>query len=124
MLDLNKYGEIPERPKGADCKSVVDDFDGSNPSLPTTKKGELSPLKYRGVEQLAARRAHNPEVAGSSPASATKIGLQYQKDIGVFFLILCGINYKRLFIDGLLAEKIRIFLVGIFFSCIVLKDLV
>ena len=29
--------------------------------------------KYRGVEQLEARRAHNPEVVGSSPASATKI---------------------------------------------------
>ena len=28
---------------------------------------------YRGVEQLVARRAHNPEVVGSSPASATKI---------------------------------------------------
>ena len=27
---------------------------------------------YREVEQLAARRAHNPEVAGSSPALATK----------------------------------------------------
>ena len=26
---------------------------------------------YRGVEQLEARRAHNPEVVGSSPASAT-----------------------------------------------------
>ena len=26
---------------------------------------------YRGVEQLAARRAHNPEVGGSSPSSAT-----------------------------------------------------
>ena len=27
--------------------------------------------QYRGVEQLEARRAHNPEVVGSSPASAT-----------------------------------------------------
>ena len=27
---------------------------------------------HRGVEQLEARRAHNPEVVGSSPASATK----------------------------------------------------
>ena len=27
---------------------------------------------YRGVEQLVARRAHNPKVAGSSPVSATK----------------------------------------------------
>ncbi len=29
------YGWIPERPKGADCKSVVDDFEGSNPSPST-----------------------------------------------------------------------------------------
>ena len=28
--------------------------------------------RYRGVEQLEARRAHNPEVVGSSPASATR----------------------------------------------------
>ena len=28
--------------------------------------------KYRGVEQLVARRAHNPKVVGSSPAPATK----------------------------------------------------
>ena len=27
--------------------------------------------KYRGVEQLVARRAHNPEVVGSSPSPAT-----------------------------------------------------
>jgi hypothetical protein len=27
----------------------------------------------RGVEQLVARRAHNPEVAGSNPAPATTI---------------------------------------------------
>ena len=27
--------------------------------------------KYRGVEQMVARRAHNPEVGGSSPSPAT-----------------------------------------------------
>ena len=27
--------------------------------------------RYRGVEQLVARRAHNPEVVGSSPSPAT-----------------------------------------------------
>ena len=32
---------------------------------------KLQGSKYRGVEQLEARRAHNPEVVGSSPASAT-----------------------------------------------------
>ena len=26
-----KHGWVPERPKGADCKSVVSDFGGSNP---------------------------------------------------------------------------------------------
>ena len=31
----------------------------------------LLPPPYRGMEQLVARRAHNPKVAGSSPAPAT-----------------------------------------------------
>ena len=29
------YGSVPEWPKGADCKSVVNDFGGSNPPAPT-----------------------------------------------------------------------------------------
>ncbi len=29
---------------------------------------------YRGVEQLVARRAHNPEVVGSNPSPATTLG--------------------------------------------------
>ncbi len=33
-------------------------------------------LPHRGVEQLVARRAHNPKVAGSSPAPATKKTLE------------------------------------------------
>jgi hypothetical protein len=41
----------------------------------------LHPLN-RGVEQLVARRAHNPKVVGSSPASATKKG---SEQIGAFF---------------------------------------
>ena len=32
------YGGIPERPKGADCKSVVTDFAGPNPASPTIKR--------------------------------------------------------------------------------------
>ena len=39
---------------------------------------------YRGVEQLVARRAHNPKVVGSSPAPATREGLHTE---GLFF---CG----------------------------------
>ena len=29
-----QHGRIPERPKGADCKSVGSTFEGSNPSPP------------------------------------------------------------------------------------------
>ncbi len=32
----NIRGEVPERPKGTDCKSVGDAFGGSNPPLSTT----------------------------------------------------------------------------------------
>ena len=39
---------------------------GSSPVTGTT-----GTTQYRGVEQLVARRAHNPEVGGSSPPSAT-----------------------------------------------------
>ena len=59
-----RNGEVPEWLKGADCKSAAFRFVGSNPTLTTTD--------YRGVEQLVARRAHNPKVVGSSPSSATK----------------------------------------------------
>ena len=34
------YGGIPERPNGADCKSVVTDFGGSNPPSPTNPEHE------------------------------------------------------------------------------------
>ena len=33
-LVVHFYGRIPKWPKGADCKSVIDDFEGSNPSPP------------------------------------------------------------------------------------------
>ena len=37
----SEYGGIPEWPKGADCKSVVSDFGGSNPPSPTKKSDIL-----------------------------------------------------------------------------------
>ena len=39
--------------------------------------------EYRGVEQLEARRAHNPEVVGSSPASATITGTVMDTNVSV-----------------------------------------
>ena len=40
--------------------------------------------KYRGVEQLVARRAHNPKVVGSSPSPATR-KTPKSLDFGAFF---------------------------------------
>ena len=48
--------------------------------------------EYRGVEQLVARRAHNPEVVGSSPASATKsvtVVDTISTTVIFYFLLLC-----------------------------------
>ncbi len=36
--ELNRFGSVPKWPKGADCKSVVSDFGGSNPPAPTKQK--------------------------------------------------------------------------------------
>lgn len=44
---------------------------------------------FSGVEQLAARRVHNPQVAGSIPAPATKRrGLRAVRDFFLMALIV------------------------------------
>ena len=35
------------------------------------KNVRIFAVQYRGIEQLVARRAHNPEAGGSSPSPAT-----------------------------------------------------
>ena len=54
---------------------MVDTGDLKSPGSNTVPVRVRSPApnQYRGVEQLVARRAHNPEVAGSSPVSATMV---------------------------------------------------
>ena len=60
------------------CGGMVDTGDlkspGSN-AVPVRVRSPAPPgtVQYRGVEQLVARRAHNPEVGGSSPPSATMV---------------------------------------------------
>ena len=46
--------------------------------------------KYRGVEQMVARRAHNPEVAGSSPVPATTKRALERKVPTLFSFCLLG----------------------------------
>ena len=56
-------------------------------SAADTDSGPVSVFKkikiYRGMEQLVARRAHNPKVTGSSPVPATT------KDTGNGILFFC-----------------------------------
>ena len=59
----HQYGWIPEWPKGADCKSVGNAFEGSNPS----------PSTYADVAQLAEQLICNQQVIGSSPIIGLKL---------------------------------------------------
>ena len=45
-------------------------------------------IEYRGVEQLAARRAHNPKVVSSSLTPATKNLTRAARDCRLLFFCL------------------------------------
>ena len=69
-----KFGGIPERPKGADCKSASTAFDGSNPS-PTTiskithlKRGAFFFAMGEEISDVRERSEGNP-----SPTTISKI---------------------------------------------------
>ena len=69
-------GQIPEWPKGTDCKSAGTAFGGSNPPSPIKMQvdklssGIYTKYVSAGWSSLEARRAHNPKVVGSNPAPA------------------------------------------------------
>ena len=60
-----RRGEVPEWPKGADCKSAGYAFEGSNPSLST--------ILCAGIAQLVEREPSKLGVAGSSPVSRSNL---------------------------------------------------
>ena len=49
------YGGIPERPKGADCKSVVTDFAGPNPASPTIKEKRVLATRFSFIAAKPGR---------------------------------------------------------------------
>ena len=71
---------------------LVDTGDLKSPGSDTVPVRVRSPApsSYRGVEQLVARRAHNPEVAGSSPVPAPIKKTVFLLKHGLFLLyMLC-----------------------------------
>ena len=66
-------GEVPEWPKGADCKSVGNAFGGSNPPLSTITLKEVSLKSRAGVAQWLERQPSKLRVAGSNPVSRSSL---------------------------------------------------
>ena len=75
-------GRVPERSKGTDCKSVVSDFEGSNPSPSTAASVIFETMvgannESAGVAQLVELQPSKLDVAGSRPVSrstTTRVG--------------------------------------------------
>ena len=58
-ISTSEYGRFPEWPKGADCKSVVNDFGGSNPPPPTKEEStNLCSLLFCAQDKKARIRAN------------------------------------------------------------------
>ena len=53
-------------------------------------------IPHRGVEQLVARRAHNPEAGGSSPSPATTAGKSKDFPVFSFSMGLQVVDNKRI----------------------------
>ncbi len=76
-----EYGGIPEWPKGADCKSVVSDFGGSNPPSPTKLESSEHRVNRRGVrifrfsKQYCAITKTAPVWQGRVPFLRLSLGL-------------------------------------------------
>ena len=70
IIGVKSRGEVPEWPKGADCKSAGDAFEGSNPSLSTK-------LALAGIAQLVERKPSKLGVAGSSPVSRSILSMAH-----------------------------------------------
>ncbi len=64
---------------------------------------------HRGVEQLVARRAHNPEAGGSSPSPATKIN-GHRKSVSVFYFLYLIFKKKELS-EGAIVFTIHLFII-------------
>jgi hypothetical protein len=69
-------GGVPERPKGADCKSAGFAYGGSNPPAPTH-------TEYAPVAQSVEHFHGKEGVSGSSPLGGSGIGVYSIYDIGV-----------------------------------------
>jgi hypothetical protein len=69
---------LPERPKGADCKSAVIDFAGSNPA-PATEALHRKPV--RGFRLFERSLRHQSETASGDEVTVTQLTVRKVPDI-------------------------------------------
>ena len=103
---LLSYGSVPERPKGADCKSVVSDFGGPNPPAPTKKFDKFRLVEFfypsRRLGISSPREAWCISSAPFGAVSHHALACIYLRldDIQNFVLMICnscGIDDKHAF---------------------------
>ncbi|MDE7053802.1 MAG: hypothetical protein K2O84_03175, partial [Oscillospiraceae bacterium] len=78
----------PEWPKGADCKSVVDDFGGSNPPAPTSPERSC---RWHGLFSLAGTDPGTEETENNPScrrifAQSTISPIQFRKNKVMLYL--------------------------------------
>ena len=71
------FGSVPEWPKGADCKSVVFDFGGSNPPAPTRKKDLV---ERQGLFSMKRSLREHEAAFGYEDAYANEVCLRHDKE--------------------------------------------
>ena len=64
------YGWVPEWPKGADCKSVSNAFDGSNPSPSTYLREVLHDEKILDYNSKVIKHLGNPLSKIKAPSTS------------------------------------------------------
>ena len=109
------YGGIPERPNGADCKSVVTDFGGSNPPSPTRKHSLRVVFLFlfcgfEGEREWMTRRwrvraAERPVRRRANPPSSTKNPNAKAFGFLLFTFYLFTITLNRIRIFGKVISK-------------------
>ena len=85
-----EYGGIPEWPKGADCKSVVSDFGGSNPPSPT--KNSEHPSGWSEFFDFRRRWIRKAALSNVPVARCNRRGFFRRKSESTFQLqVPCGL---------------------------------
>ena len=93
LIEVHSLSEVKNAPHSRQEKPIDKTLCTCYNTWELTEKFSIS---YRGVEQLEARRAHNPEVVGSSPASATKIIPDFGKKSGIFRTFYANLRWLQI----------------------------